>query len=109
MEAMALTAAGFVNQAAIDSAVRKVEGVFAPQVVRIRYTLENNHYGDPSITFRVLVTNDAARDIDQLYELSEKISKTLINEAQTYEIGLDAYVRYRTVSEQEKLRDPLWD
>lgn len=105
---MALTAAGFVNEAAIDSAVRRVEDLFAPQVVRIQYTLENNHYGDPAITFRVLVRDDAAHDIDQLYELSEKISKTLTNEAQTYEIGLDAYFGYRTVSEQEKLRDPMW-
>jgi hypothetical protein len=108
MQSMALTVAGFVNQAAIDSAVRKVEDLFAPQVVRIQYTLENNHYGDPSITFRVLVTDDAAHDIDQLYELSEKISHTLINEAQTHEIGLQAYFSYRTVSEQEKLPDPMW-
>ena len=106
---MALTAAGFVNQAAIDSAVRKVEGVFAPQVVRIRYTLENNHYGDPSIFFRVLVNDDAADDIRHLFELSKRISNTLVNEAQTYEIGLEPYFSYRTVSEQEKLRDPVWD
>jgi hypothetical protein len=108
MEVMALTAAGFVNEAAIDSAVRRVEDLFAPQVVQIQYTLENNHYGDPSISFRILVSDDAAHDIDQLYELSKKISHALINEAQTYEKGLDAYFSYRTVSEQEKLRDPMW-
>ncbi len=105
---MGLTAVGFVNEAAIDAAVRRVEDLFAPQVVQIQYTLENNHYGDPAITFRVLVTDDAADDIDQLFELSEKISHALVIEAQTYEIGLDAHFSYRTVSEQEKLRDPMW-
>jgi hypothetical protein len=108
MESMASTAVGFVNEAAIDSAVRKVEDLFAPQLVRIQYTLENNHYGDPSISFRVLVSDDAAHDIDQLYALSKKISHALINEAATHEIGLQAYFSYRTVSEQEKLRDPMW-
>ena len=108
MESMGLTAVGFVNEAAIDAAVRRVEDLFSPQVVQIQYTLENNHYGDPAITFRILVTDDAAHDIDQLYELSEKISKTLTNEAHTYEIGLDAHFSYRTVSEQKKLPDPMW-
>jgi hypothetical protein len=108
MELMGLTAVGFVNEVAIDSAVRRVESLFAPLVVRIQYTLENNHYGDPSITFRVLVTDDAADDIDQLYALSKRISHALIVEAQTHEIGLQAYFSYRTVSEQERLPDPMW-
>jgi hypothetical protein len=43
MEAMALTAVGFVNQAAIDAAVHKVENDFSAVIVRIRYDLEENY------------------------------------------------------------------
>jgi hypothetical protein len=44
----------------------------------------------------------------QLYELSNKVSISLMNEAKTDESGLYAYFDFRSMSEQAKLKDPAW-
>jgi len=105
---MIFTAAGLVNQGAIDSAVRKVEKEFSPDVVRIVHSFEEDSTGTPAISFRVLVRDEAA-PISHLKELAQRLSIALMNAARTDENDLRAYFRYRSVSEQQKLQDPAWD
>lgn len=105
---MALTASGFVHQSAIDSAVRNVENSFASKVARIGYSLGEDAIGSPSIYVRVLVRDEAA-PLAHLRELAQNLSIALMNEVKTDENGLHAYFNFRSVSEQEQLRDPAWD
>jgi hypothetical protein len=54
------------------------------------------------------VRDEASRGDHQLYELSNKVSISLLNEAKTDENGLYAYFDFRSMSEQAKLKDPAW-
>lgn len=105
---MIFTAAGLVNEAAIESAVRKVEKEFSPDVVRINHSFRQDSLDLPAVYFRILVRDEAA-PIDHLNGLAQRISKALRNEARTDENDLNAYFRYRRVSEQQKLQDPAWN
>lgn len=105
---MALTATGYVNRGAISSAVRDVERAFSPQVVRIVHSFGEDNTGYPAIYFRILVRDEDA-PVAILFEHSQRLSLALMNGVRTYENGLNAYFNYRSVSEQEKLRDPDWD
>jgi hypothetical protein len=105
---MALTAPHFVHQGAINSAIRKVEKSFSPQVVRIGHSFGEDATGAPAVFFRVLVRDDAAPTAI-LRELAQRLAIDLMNEARTDENGLHAYFDFRSLSEQQKLRDPDWD
>jgi len=105
---MALTTSSSVQEQEIDSAVHRVESKFAKEVDHIRYSLGENWVGAPSIFFRVVVRDEASRGDHELYELSNKVSISLMNEAKTDENGLYAYFDFRSMSEQAKLKDPAW-
>jgi hypothetical protein len=105
---MALTLASFVDRDAINSATLGVERRFSSQVVRILHSFGEDSAGDPAIFFRVLVHDEAA-GIAVLRELARRLAIELMNEARTDENGLSAYFDFRSVSEQQKLRDPNWD
>jgi hypothetical protein len=105
---MVFTKAGLVNEAEIEAGVRKVEKEFAPDVVRIGYSFDDDWMGEPSVFFRVLVTDEVAVPIERLGALSHSVSQALRDEARTFENGLYSYFSYRTVSEQQKLGDPAW-
>jgi hypothetical protein len=105
---MIFTAAGLVNEAAIESAVRKVEKEFSPDVVRIIHSFGEDVVEAPAVFFRILVRDEAA-PIARLKELAQRISLSLRNEARTDENDLHAYFNFRSVSEQQELRDPSWN
>jgi hypothetical protein len=105
---MVFTAAGLVNEAEIEAAVRKVEKDFAPDVVRIGHEFTENQWGDPSVRFRILIQDEVAAPITRLAQLNRRISVGLMNEARVFENGLEPSFSYRTVSEQTKLQDPTW-
>ena len=105
---MALMVPGFVHQDAINSAVNSVEKRFSPQVVRIGHSFGEDATGALAVFFRVLVRDDAASKAI-LRELAQRLAITLMNEARTDENGLHAYFDFRSLSEQQKLRDPVWD
>ncbi len=105
---MVLTATGFVNKRAIDSAVRRVEAAFAPQVVRISHFFREDSAGEPSVYFRVLVRDEAA-PVERLVGLSRRLAVALMDEIRIDENGLRTYFEFRSVSEQDRLQDPAWD
>ncbi len=97
-----------IHQRALDSAIRNVENSFSSQVVHIRRSFGEDASGAPSIFFRVLVRDEAARLVN-LREFAQRISIALMNAAGTDENGLHAYFDFRSVSEQARLRDPDWE
>lgn len=52
---------GIVNQQEIAQAVQRAAKALAPTVVRIRYDFGSDWTGDPSIFFRIILADEAAR------------------------------------------------
>jgi len=96
-----------VHESEIDNAVLRAQQSLGPDVVRIRYGFDEDWTGEPSIFFRVLLTN-AASESPELGELVERIRWDVQQEVKPDELGLHAYFNFRNESEQADLRDPAW-
>jgi hypothetical protein len=98
---------GFVNQGQIDAGVERAMQALRPDVVRIRYSLGGDWKGDPSVFFRVVLSDEASREA-QLSEVTERVARTMLNEVKVEESGLQWYFNFRSLSEQEELQEPAW-
>ena len=99
---------GYVDEKQIADGVQRAEAALAPEVVRIRYNLGEDWSGDPSIFFRVLITDEAAES-GEWREFERRVEETVLREAHVYELVLLPYLTYRTVSEQALLKEKTWD
>ena len=97
----------FVNQTEIGASVERAAQLLYPDVVRIRYQFGEDWTGDPSLFFRVLISDEASRQ-QNLRELSQRITATLRGQVQAEEQGVSVYFNLRSVSEQEQLNEPAW-
>ena len=97
----------WVNQAHITRALRRAERALAPEVVRIRYTLGADWTGDPSIFFKIVLSDDASRE-SKLSETAQRVSVTILNEVNAEELGLHSYFNFRSLSEQNQINEPAW-
>ena len=106
---MAIVPAGLVNQAQLvkvaDKAIRKL----GKDVIRANYSFGEDHTGDPSMDFRIVLTDAASRE-DRVWKVANRIERTLWDEIRPLENwGLHLYCAFRSKSEMAKLRDPRWD
>jgi hypothetical protein len=97
----------FVNQQQIADGVQRAARALAHSVVRIRYDFGPDWTGDPSIFFRIILTDDAAKK-PKLNEIANAISLILTREVKADEQGLHAYFNFRSASEQAELKEPAW-
>lgn len=104
---MAIVPSGFVHQGEVEKAVQRAQGALIPDVVRIRYSIGSDWTGDPSIFFRVLLS-DAASQPSRLQEVAQRVASRLIDEVRSEEFGFHAYFNFRSESDQVKLNDPAW-
>jgi hypothetical protein len=99
---------GFVQQAQLDSEIARAIGKLGKETVRIKYGLGTDSTGEPSIFFRIVLT-DAASKEDKLAEVTGRIATILFDEIRPHENwGLLAYFSFRSKSEQETRSDPEW-
>ena len=91
----------------IAAAVKRAERKLKPDVVRIRYNLGFDHAGDPSVFFRIVLSDDASR-LELLREMRHKVESTLRNGFDEDELGLLTYFNYRSLSEQSEMNEPAW-
>ncbi len=99
----------------MDRAIKGAEAQFPDEIEHIRYSVGEDWAGDPAVFVRILlkdspVTEMAWPDRDRgkaIFQLTRRISDALGSELQTDD--LQAYFRFRSVSEQKELRDPAWD
>ena len=98
---------GIVNQQEIAQAVQRAANALAPTVVRIRYDFGSDWTGDPSIFFRIILADEAARKA-KLSETAQTITLALLREVNAEEQGLHAYFNFRSLSELSKLNEPAW-
>ena len=91
--------------------VDEVAKKFPDEVVRIRHSFSRDWDGDPAIYFKIVVTDEARRDIP-LRELTSRIRDALIKDLALFESEYSVYIPYfnfRTKAEQDQLKDPQWE
>ncbi len=99
---------GFVNQAQLANAVGQVAQKLGNEVVRVRHSIGSDASGEPSIYFRIVLTDSASRE-DTLADVTGHIATVLFDELRPIENwGLYPYFSFRSNSEQAKRNEPEW-
>ena len=91
--------------------VDEVAEKFPAEVVRIRHSFSRDWDGDPAIYFRIVVTDEARRNLP-LRELTSRIEDALIKYLALFESDYSLYIPYfefRTKAEQDRSKDPGWE
>jgi hypothetical protein len=104
---VAIVPSGLVNQRRITAGVERAGKALSADVVRIHYDIGSDWIGNPSIFFRIILTDKASRP-ENLREVTQRVSLKIMNEAKTDQTGLNAYFSFRSQSEQAKLKEPAW-
>ena len=94
------------RQDEIDAAIRRVEQILVPDVVRIRKEIGQDWSGQWSIFFRVVLTDDAARH--RLRVVAAKVVRELSRQFDFPALGVFPYHNFRSESEQAILQEPAW-
>jgi len=101
-------ARAFAQRGQLDEAIEELRSRLGPDVVRLRYTLENDWSGDPAIFFRVLLSDRASRR-DQLLSSTRQIEDMIVDSLQPLEQwGVLPYFSYRSLAEQAVLQEETW-
>jgi hypothetical protein len=99
----------------LEQAIKSVEAQFADKIERIRYSVGEDWADGPALFFRVLLKDSPDTQMawhDELRRRQVLALSYLITDALRSEVHADdlqPYFAFRSVSEQEKLRDPKWD
>ena len=91
-----------------EEKVQQTARKFPDDVVRIRYSFDEDWSGDPAIYFRIVLSDDASRR-ERLRESSQRVRKALEQDLQLNESDYLSYFHYRSKSEQDKLKEPDWE
>jgi hypothetical protein len=105
---MARVPTGFVNQTELHRQFLKAARKLGPDVVHINYSLGEDWTGEPSINFRVVLTNEASNP-ERLLGVANRVKKALRDKLQPEDNwGLNSYFSFRSKAEQDELNDPVW-
>ena len=97
---MAVIHSGYITQEKIAAEIELAKQKLGPEVVRIRYNTGSNHWDDPAIFFRVVLSDAAAKE-EILGKVSQKIIWFFFDELHPIENwGLRPYFSFRSQSEQ---------
>ena len=104
---MAILPYVYTNPALIESGIQRATQALAPDVVRIRYSLEEDWTGDPSVFFRIVISDEAVQ-ARRLADTAERIMEGIREEVRPDELGIHAYFNFRSFSEESNDPDPAW-
>ncbi len=100
---------GYIHRGHIDSIIKAAEPLLGPDVLHVSYSIRPDSTDEPSIFFRVLLT-DAAAHKDNIVAVTRRVAEVLREAVRPLEDwGLNPYFNYRTKSEQDRRRDPDWE
>ena len=89
--------------------VDRIAQELAPDVVHIRLQMGQDWSYDPAIYFRVVLSDEASQ-LDRLGKTAKRVRETLYEKLNLLELTHLSYIRFRSKSEQAKMRDdPAWD
>ena len=80
----------------------------APDVVRIRFNVAQDWSEHPAIYFRVVLADNASRG-DRLADVTGRVTAKLFDELGLASLDYIPYFRFRSQSEQARLKDPAWE
>jgi hypothetical protein len=92
----------------IEQIAQQTAMKFPSEVVRIRHYIGEDWAGDPSITFRIVLSDDAARR-EHLLEVTTPIEEEIFDELGRREPKYYPYFEFRSKTEYDTLKDPTWD
>lgn len=87
--------------------VDRIAEELKPDVVRIRFQIGRDWSDDPSIKFRVVLSDEASRP-ERLPESTAKVRDHLAASLRLEDLDHIAYFRFRSRSEQEALGGEQW-
>jgi hypothetical protein len=97
-----------VHYGQLDAVIKSAVAKLGPEVVHVAYQRREDSTGDPSIFFRIVLTDDAARE-EILTDITDRIETTLFDEVRPGEDwGLNSYFNFRSESEQKNHADLDW-
>lgn len=79
-----------LHQPKIDKALKKILRTLKPDVVRIRYSFGDNFMGDPSVWFRVVLSDEAVEE--HLHENAQRVRRMVSNVIDPRSLGLEWYL-----------------
>ena len=97
----------YIGPEQIEPGVRIAVEALAPDVVRVRFSLDEDWTGDPSVFFRIVLSDEAVKEAVRGKTI-RRIRDKIRNEVRPDELGLNAYFNFRSFSEEEEEPDPEW-
>lgn len=88
----------------VEAVVRKL----APDVVRVVLRDTEDWTGDPALYIHVLLSDESVKE-GRLFEAAEHAEKVIRDELRLDDLERFPYFRFRSVSEQAKLREKSWE
>ena len=76
-------------------------------MIRIRYGFGEDWIGDPSIFFRVVLSDDAASQISRLGEIVRRIEEGSARKSTPSSMDCST-TSYRSQAEEAELKEPAW-
>lgn len=105
---MPIVPSGIVNQTQLAKDVANAIQKLGNEVVRVRHSVGEDTSGEPSIFFRIILSDAASRE-DTLADVTGRIATVLFEEIRPYENwGLIPYFSFRSTSEQALRNEPEW-
>jgi hypothetical protein len=99
---------GYVNQAQLRDLIAEARQQLGPEVEHVAYSLGPDSTGEPSLFFRILLSDAYIRE-DTIADLTGRIATALFDAIRPIEDwGLRPYFNFRSKSEQDHRRDPAW-
>jgi hypothetical protein len=81
---MPMVPTGFAHQSQLDNEIAKALRKLGKETVRVNYSLGTDSTGEPSIFFRIVLT-DAASNEDKLAEVTGRIATLIFDEIRPHE------------------------
>src|SRR5437667_3951425 len=97
-----------VKETEVAEAVKEAERELAPDVIRIRFNVGEDWMGDPSLFFRVVLSDKASRPMKRLGRVADRVEKRLRDDPRVAGTGLFSYFDFRNKSEQAALKEKAW-
>ena len=99
---------GFARQAELAMAIEEIKPLLGPDVVRLTYKLEEDWSGDPSIFFRVVLSDRASTKIE-LRTTAARIQDIVVDNLRPVEEWeLLYYFDFRSRAEQSARASDDW-
>jgi hypothetical protein len=98
---------GFTGYPKINAAVAEVTRELSPWVRQIRYGVALDWSGEWAVFFRVLLSDEAAKQ-PKLRNAGAQVIEEMSEKLDLPNLGLFPYFDFRSESEQSELNDPDW-